>query len=215
MAIPPFSVSLEGKLRDVKPRNLVRVSFHIDFQGQAAAEAVVLDGVIIVDVVKLRRDRHQPVQIGNGVTKEGSKSLRHICHRIYLVDKGFAADAFQRIVEKMGIDLVLQRQVLGLLFQNLHLPAPIGGFPDGLVKKKLGGIPDKRAMHQAVLMLGQKVIFHVFLLLKKGNKKIERAYAKDCKESSGRDEKQKPGSPAQGIQKQNGRERCLAYQNKL
>ena len=27
--------------------------------------------------------------------------------------------------------------------------------------------------------------------------------------------KQKPGSPAQGIQKQNGRERCLAYQNKL
>ncbi|MPN46639.1 hypothetical protein SDC9_194230 [bioreactor metagenome] len=60
----------------------------------------------------LQRDKI--FQVAYGIAEEGRKSLRHLRDILCPGNERIAADAFQGVVKKMGVDLVLQGQILGL-----------------------------------------------------------------------------------------------------
>ena len=127
-----FHNRLEHQLWDAHPVQIAEFALHTLLERKLARKANGLNAQKAVQVLQLVAYGHQRIGVVHAVFEHGRKrgyNIRHI-HRAAL--DGEAADRIQRIIQKMGVDLVLQR--VQLLFALLklylaHIPVRALQFP--------------------------------------------------------------------------------------
>lgn len=87
------------------------------------------------------------LDVGDRVAEEGGERLGHLRDVRQPRRERLAADALEGVVEEVGVDLVLQREVLGLLF----------GGGDQLVGVELGAQAEHRVLHLGAERVAQVV----------------------------------------------------------
>ena len=88
---------------------------------QPVPETIFLNSEISLTVIQFFLHRNQILHLGNGVTEKSCQGFCHICNAVQTCNNSFSTDAFQCIVKKVGIDLILQSQVLSLSFVQIHI----------------------------------------------------------------------------------------------
>ena len=78
-----------------------------DPQIQLAAKTKLLDIIIIFHICQFFFQCDQVIYLGNGITEVSCQCLRHLRNGIHPCDQRLCPDAFQSIIKKMGIDLIL------------------------------------------------------------------------------------------------------------
>ena len=78
-----------------------------DPQIQLAAKTKLLDIIIIFHICQFFFQCDQVIYLGNGIAEVSCQCLRHLRNRIHPCDQRLCPDAFQSIIKKMGIDLIL------------------------------------------------------------------------------------------------------------
>ena len=94
---------------------------HFDFQREFVSEAAFLYREIILHVVQFVGEGHGLLHVGYGVAVKSGQRLRGLRDLLAACHQGIGADGLQAVVEKMGVDLVLQGQILRLLLLELLL----------------------------------------------------------------------------------------------
>ena len=121
---------------------------------EALGKAVLLYLEVGLAVLQLLLHRHQVLHLADGVAEKAGQGLGHLCQGRQPGDQGLAADALQGVVEKMGVDLILQGQILGLPFVQLHQLR--GGRHPPQVLQRLangGGQEDRLLLREAGMSL--------------------------------------------------------------
>ena len=155
-----FQNGLHGQLGQAAVVNFLPVpAVALDGQLQALGKAVALDFKVSLAVLQLLLHRHQVFHLADGVAEKAGQGFGHVRQRRQPGGEGFAADALQRVVEEVRVDLVLQGEILGLALVQLqqlggvqHLPQallhlpPAGGGEDvpivgGAALQKQAGVP--------------------------------------------------------------------------
>lgn len=109
----------DGLQRDFRETALINVFpvilIALDTQMNPRAKPVLLDGIVILYVFEFILHCDKLIDIGYGITKKSGQCLGHVGHIVKTCRNGLSADAFQRVVKEMGVNLILQRQILSLL----------------------------------------------------------------------------------------------------
>ncbi len=146
-----FYDGLQGQLRQVIGQDVGVLLFVVlDREAQLFPEAVPLDDVVVADVRKFGPHRDQIVGAGDGVPEKPRQRLRHPRHIVQPGVEGLPPDSLERVVQKMRIDLVLERQILRLLSRGadqLVVADDVLHLADGLLNH---GVERGRHFKQAV-----------------------------------------------------------------
>ena len=96
-----------------------------DIQRDGAAVAVLLDREVVVQQGKLLIQGHQPFVAFGDAFQQAGQRRDHLGDAGGMLDGGHPLDAVQRIINKVGIDLVLQHAVFQILLLLFVLQAVV------------------------------------------------------------------------------------------
>ena len=136
---------LHGQLGQAAVVNFLPLSaVALNGELEALGKAVLLDLEVGLAVLQLLLHRHQVLHLADGVAEKAGQGLGHLCQGRQPGYQGLAADTLQGVVEKMGVDLILQGQILGLAFVQLHQLRGIRHPPQVLQRLAAGGSQEDR-----------------------------------------------------------------------
>ena len=90
-----------------------------DIQLQSLREAILLDVVIRLAVLQFLLHGHQVLHLTDRIAEKFGQRFRHVRDAGQAGQQCLAANALQRVVEEVRVDLVLQRQILRLALVEL------------------------------------------------------------------------------------------------
>ena len=114
--------------------------FDLCLEPKSVSESTVLDQHIIPYIVDLLLQRcHIPGTI-DIIAEDCSQCFRHICNILRILYQRSAPDYLQRIIQKMGVDLVLQRMQFRFHLQIFGIHLFVYFFTDQIIQfSVLGG----------------------------------------------------------------------------
>ena len=112
-----FHQRLQNELRHPCFQQLL--IFQLQLHGDLVSKTAPLDGEIVLRVIQLVGEGHIFLHIGNGIAEKRGQRLRGLGDVFAVRQQRVRPDGLQCVIEKMGIDLVLQRQIFRLLLPQL------------------------------------------------------------------------------------------------
>ena len=79
---------------------------------------IALNQKVVFDIIEFLPECHNILLLADTVAEKGRQCLGHSGNTVTIIKKCLTPDALQRIIQKMGVDLTLERGKLSLLVHH-------------------------------------------------------------------------------------------------
>ena len=79
---------------------------------------IALNQKVVFDIIEFLAECHNILLLADTIAEKGCQCLGHSGNTVTVIEKCLTPDALQRIIQKMGVDLTLERGKLSLLVHH-------------------------------------------------------------------------------------------------